>query len=103
MTTSYVFTGAYPRALFGLSVGVNAQIVKADGTVPPVGSTVEAATGDRITTTVPYPHPELAETNPAPDAAPVDAPAAAPAPETPADTAPAADAMTSEGAPAPTA
>jgi hypothetical protein len=99
MTTSYVFTGAYPRALFGLSVGVNAQIVKTDGTVPPVGSTVEAATGDRITTTVPYPHPDLAETDPAP----VDAPAVAPAPEPPAEPAPAADALTSEGAPAPTA
>jgi hypothetical protein len=99
MTTSYVFTGAYPRALFGLSVGVNAQIVKADGSVPPVGSTVEAAQGDRITTTAPYPHPELAEADPAP----ADGPADAPAPETPADTAPAADAMTSEGAPAPTA
>lgn len=94
MSNSYVFTGAYPRALFGLSVGVNAQIVKADGSTPPVGSTVEAAQGDRITTAAPYDHPELAET---------DAPVPAPATETPADTAPAADAMTNEGAPAPTA
>lgn len=59
--TDYIFTGAYPRVLTGLSQGVNATITPAEGDAPPHGSTLEARPGDAISTDEPYEHPELAE------------------------------------------
>lgn len=102
----YTFTGAYPRALFGLTVGVNAKVTKANGYVPVIGSTVEASTGDVIETTEPYKHPDLTEDEPAqPAVAPEVAPPVevSPAPDVPVGFDPAHDAMTAEGAPAPAA
>lgn len=104
----YTFTGAYPRALFGLTVGVNAKVTKADGYVPVIGSTVEASTGDVIETTEPYKHPDLTESEPAqpavaPEVAPAIEVAPEPAPAAPVGFDPAHDAMTAEGAPAPAA
>ncbi|GGH93748.1 hypothetical protein ACFFGR_09175 [Arthrobacter liuii] len=113
--SDYLFTGAYPRVLAGLSQGVNALLTPADGDAPPYGSTVEAAHGDHVHTDEPYLHPELEETsdsrglspedeawaqaNPAP--APTEA-TPIPAPVDPAPAAePAPDTTTAEGAPAP--
>lgn len=62
--TDYTFTGAYPRILTGLSQGVNALILPADGEAPPYGSTIEAHPGDAVQTDEPYEHPELAEVEP---------------------------------------
>lgn len=58
---AYRYTGAYPRALFGLSHGVNATITHADGHETPVGATVEAHPGDTVTTAEAYDHADLAE------------------------------------------
>lgn len=107
----YHFTGAYPRVLTGLSQGVNALLLPAEGDAPPYGATLEARTGDAIHTDEPYEHPELAEVAPEPQPVEADgtpilppadpAPVVESAPETPGD--PAHDAMTAEGAPAPAA
>lgn len=78
---SYRFTGGYPRALVGLSEGVNAHH---EGTPP--GATIEAHPGDEVTTSVPYAHAEMElvdeaaqpDLTPAPAPAPVAEPTPAP-------------------------
>lgn len=118
----YHFTGAYPRVLTGLSQGVNALLLPAEGDAPPYGATIEARTGDAIHTDEPYEHPELEAVEGEPRFAagglipnsagsdtipvPVDQGYIIPTPpvEAPAPVAdPAHDAMTAEGAPAPAA
>jgi hypothetical protein len=57
----YVFTGAEPRLLFGLSQGVNATLTPAEGNPELVaGQTIVAYPGDTVTTEEDYNHPELA-------------------------------------------
>jgi hypothetical protein len=62
----YTYTGAYPRALFGLAQDVNAWHHPADGDPSELaaGQTIVVEPGDGLTTTDPYPHPDLAETPP---------------------------------------
>jgi hypothetical protein len=99
---SYRFTGIYPRILFGLRVGINATVQKADGTEPRIGSTLVAAPGDLVLTAEEYDHPELDPTDTAaPAPAPADAPATAPLPAPqpdPAPTAPATDSTAPDAA-----
>lgn len=62
----YRFIGAFERVLHGLSHGVNAELIAADPETAadqPLGSTVVARPGDEISTTEPYPHPELVNTD----------------------------------------
>jgi 2-oxoglutarate dehydrogenase E2 component (dihydrolipoamide succinyltransferase) len=78
---SYRFAGQYPRALFGLRVGINATLTPADGRAQaPIGSTLVAFPGDVVTTDEPYGHSELEADDAAPAPAPAEAPAVAPLP-----------------------
>lgn len=73
---NYRFVGAFERVLHGLSYGVNAELVGADPDTAaehPLESTVVARPGDEITTTEPYPHAEMVNTDTGtPDAPPAE-------------------------------
>jgi len=81
----YVYTGAVPRLLFGLSQGVNATLHPATPDTAPLadGQTIIIHPGDGLTTAEDYPHAELEPVTPA-DEPPIEPPA--PAEPAPADT-----------------
>jgi hypothetical protein len=57
----YLFTGAFPRVMFGLSQGVNAWHRPASGGPSELveGQTIVLEPGDRLRTDGDYTHPEL--------------------------------------------